>query len=199
MSSREKILDAIFKCKPALEPLPEIVMAPEYDFNVLVQQFILKAQSSGAIVIKIENIQIVKNDLQRNLENGAYVINAVEALGTVSKAINISTHADILEPIEIAYITGTLGVSENGAVWLEESRIRNRLLPFICQHLVIVLDAGKIVATMHDAYKHINIDKEGYGVFLAGPSKTADIEQSLVIGAHGAGSLKVYLTGERFF
>ena len=69
----------------------------------------------------------------------------------------------------------------------------NRLLPFICQHLVIVLDANKIVANMHEAYRQITIDKEGYGVFLAGPSKTADIEQSLVIGAHGARSVSIYI------
>lgn len=45
---------------------------------------------------------------------------------------------------------------------------------------------------MHEAYKRLDISQIGFGVFLAGPSKTADIEQSLVIGAHGARSLVVF-------
>lgn len=66
----------------------------------------------------------------------------------------------------------------------------HRALPFITQHLVIVLDKQKIVANMHQAYAMLK-NIEGYGVFIAGPSKTADIEQSLVIGAHGARSMIV--------
>ena len=91
------------------------------------------------------------------------------------------------------YIQGTLGVAENGAIWLYEHHIINRLLPFICQHLVLILHKKDLVSTLHEAYQHIHIARDGYGVFLAGPSKTADIEQSLVIGAHGARSLVVYL------
>src|SRR5665647_2398138 len=116
MSSREKILEAISKNKPAPEPLPEIVIDTEYNYSVLLQQFILSLQTIGATVIMAENIQTIKN----------------------------------------AYIRGTLGVAENGAVWLQESKMINRLLPFICQHLVIVLDTNKIVANMHDAYRPVS-------------------------------------------
>lgn len=195
MSSREKILEAISKNMPVPQPLPEIVIDTEYDPSVLTQQFMLTLRTIGATVIKAGNIQTIKDDLQKAMANEAYIVNTIEALGMVNKEVNITSNAVFLEPVDKAYISGTLGVAENGAVWLEESKMVNRLLPFICQHLVIVLDAGKIVANMHEAYRQINVNEEAYGVFLAGPSKTADIEQSLVIGAHGSRSLKLYLLG----
>ena len=46
---------------------------------------------------------------------------------------------------------------------------------------------------MHAAYQQLNGQNFDYGLFLSGPSKTADIEQSLVIGAQGAMSLTVIL------
>src|SRR5665647_1448923 len=176
MNSREKILEAISKNKPALQPLREIIIDTEYDSYVLMQQFMITLHTIGATVIKAENIQTIKDDLQKAIASGAHIVNTIEALGMVNKEVNITNDAVFLDPVDKAYISGTLGVAENGAVWLGESKMINRLLPFICQHLVIVLDANKIVANMHEAYRQINIDKEGYGVFLAGPSKTADIE-----------------------
>jgi len=71
-----------------------------------------------------------------------------------------------------------------------------RALPFITQHLAVIVNARNIVATMHDAYSSIGITNQGFGAFIAGPSKTADIEQSLVIGAHGPRSMSLFLVNE---
>jgi L-lactate dehydrogenase complex protein LldG len=96
-----------------------------------------------------------------------------------------------LAEIEVLEIDGEFGVAENGAIWLTEEAMPHRVAPFICQHLVI--NVKKIVPHMHAAYEELGKVKSGFGLFLAGPSKTADIEQSLVIGAHGARSLTVVI------
>jgi L-lactate dehydrogenase complex protein LldG len=96
-----------------------------------------------------------------------------------------------LAEVEVLEIDGAFGVAENGAIWLTEEALPHRVAPFICQHLVIHVQ--KIVPNMHAAYEELSNQTTGFGLFLAGPSKTADIEQSLVIGAHGARSLAVVI------
>jgi L-lactate dehydrogenase complex protein LldG len=96
-----------------------------------------------------------------------------------------------LAEVEVLEIDGEFGVAENGAIWLTEEAMPHRVAPFICQHLVI--NVKKIVPNMHAAYEELGKVNSGFGLFLAGPSKTADIEQSLVIGAHGARSLTIVI------
>jgi L-lactate dehydrogenase complex protein LldG len=194
MNSREKILGAISINKPSLIELPVIDIKSTSSLSVdWVDEFIKTLESIGGKVVQLSSIDLIKLEIQQAKLRGEYIVNTLPLLGEVNNEINPTMEASLLESIDRAYIEGSIGVAENGSVWLYEHQIKNRLLPFICQHLVICLNINKIVPNMHEAYQQVDVAKEGYGVFLAGPSKTADIEQSLVIGAHGARSLLVYL------
>lgn len=90
-----------------------------------------------------------------------------------------------LSNIDLAVVKGNFAIAENGAIWMKNENNRHRALYFIAQNIVIVIDENELLNNMHEAYEKINFEDAGYGVFISGPSKTADIEQSLVIGAHG--------------
>lgn len=100
-----------------------------------------------------------------------------------------------LESLDLMVCKGHFGVAENAAVWVKLPDLRYRVSLIIAEHLAIVVKKEDILNNMHEAYerKEMNFDQSGYGVFLSGPSKTADIEQCLVIGAHGPKSCTVFI------
>jgi L-lactate dehydrogenase complex protein LldG len=193
MNAREKILSAVRDNKPSLVPMPELTIDRHPKSISLLDEFSATLTRIGGTPVIVRDMNEVSRDIEIAFQAGDHIVNTIDGLSDVNRSALLGSDATTLEPVFKAYIQGTMGVAENGSIWLYESSMVNRLLPFICQHLVIVLRAENIVSTMHDAYRTIDTARDGYGLFLAGPSKTADIEQSLVIGAHGARSLRVFL------
>lgn len=85
------------------------------------------------------------------------------------------------------------GVAENGAVYIDSTDVTQRAVVVLAEHIVVLVSRETIVPTMHEAMAMLS-DTAGCGWFLSGPSKTADIEQSLVIGAQGSRTLRVIVT-----
>ncbi|MBC7511301.1 MAG: LUD domain-containing protein [Ferruginibacter sp.] len=95
--------------------------------------------------------------------------------------------------VDVAIITAHFGEDENGPVWVTEELLHERVLLFICQHLVAIINKENTVVSMHDACDKIASMQYGFGTFIPGPSKTPDIEQSLVLGAHGPKKTTVFI------
>jgi L-lactate dehydrogenase complex protein LldG len=103
--------------------------------------------------------------------------------------------AHAIEGLGLAVVPGAFAVAENGAVWVPGDGLRPRGIFVVTEHLALVVPAAEVVHDMHEAYRRIAFPSAGFGTFVAGPSKTADIEQALVIGAHGARSCTLFLVG----
>ncbi len=138
-------------------------------------------ENAGAKLIKV-----TKDNLEEELSK--LVNKSVATIYNYNiKSINPNNFksAKELENIESAIVHAKFGVSENGAVWINEPNNHHRAIYTIVKRLIIILEE-KIVGTMAEAYDLISNEDINYGLFISGPSKTADIEQTLVIGAHGA-------------
>jgi L-lactate dehydrogenase complex protein LldG len=192
VNSREKILAAVKKNQPALEGLPSLQDIDAIRFDNVQSTFKTVLESIGGVLMAADNLQQVTEFVTNHFKEGNKYITSIAALTGIEK-INSEEDAHKLEDVEVAVINGSFAVAENAAIWVTESSVKVRVLPFICQHLVVVLDPESIVHNMHEAYERIAGADYGYGVFIAGPSKTADIEQSLVLGAHGPKSMTVFM------
>ena len=98
-----------------------------------------------------------------------------------------------VQPVEVLVIQGSFIVAENGAVWYNSSQTARSMI-FLAENLVILLDRNEVVHHMHEAYSRVATETFAYGTFISGPSKTADIEQALVIGAQGPRSMTLLIT-----
>jgi L-lactate dehydrogenase complex protein LldG len=184
MSSKQTILNDIKLNNCVQEvPLPNITNFG-ITFEDKIEQFKQSLQSVGgeAIMCKKEEL----DEVIKKLYPEAIIFASNTHLCTLNNIhlenINEPHH---LKDIEVAIVKGEFGIAENGAVWMNNRDNKHRALYFIAENIVIIIHKQDLVHNMHEAFERIDYEEIDFGAFISGPSKTADIEQSLVIGAHG--------------
>ena len=171
MSAREEILSAI---RAAAVPSASVPSAPATDAllapssHILMEQFLRALTQVGGRGLVLERSQSLDDAIAQVRTD----------LGTASGSLLV--------------LHGLFAVAENGAVYVDEADLNARTDVVLPEHLVIVVPAGAVVANLHEAMPLIP-RHSACGWFLSGPSKTADIEQALVVGAQGSRTVHVIL------
>lgn len=190
MDSREKILSQVRRNQPGVAMLPDLNFSSSSDN--LAEKFGTVLVNIGGAVLEVSGWDELHASLVTNFTNER-IVTTIPELSQRIGTVDFRQDPHLLENVALAVLPGKFAVAENGAVWITDEMMGDRALPFICENLALVIRKQDILPTLSEAYQQIGMSFYNLGTFIAGPSKTADIEQSLVLGAHGAKSLVVYL------
>jgi L-lactate dehydrogenase complex protein LldG len=192
MSSREQILSTIKKNLPESVPLPNLE-GNWIQYDDPIQQFLTALESVGGEGHIISSVEEISQHLADESTDDKVVVSCVPGVFDGRFDLSSVTDPHDLANVDLAVLPGEIMVAENGAIWVTDKNVPIRVVFFLSQHLSLVVPKSAIVHNMHEAYERIAPGDRAFGTFISGPSKTADIEQSLVKGAHGARTLQVFL------
>ena len=157
-------------------------------YDDTVEQFIEMSRNVGSNVIVAKQGESLDDIVRRAYPEAKVIASDLKELTIAT--LNPDTVADAQS------LNGTeIGVAENGCVWIPQ-QMKEKAVCFISEYLVIVLSKNSIVNNMHEAYDRITMPSTGLGTFISGPSKTADVEQALVMGAQAARGVTVVIREE---
>ena len=188
--SRDAILAALRRATLPECPAAALDFTP-VRFEDPAARFAEALEAAGGRCVEVSSGQDV-GEVLRGLPVFAMARRVYSALPGEASTQDVARPHDLAD-LDLAVLSGTPAVAESGAVWVVPPDLQARAAAFLAQHLVLVVPRSALVHELHAAYARIDAAASAFGCFVAGPSKTADIEQALVIGAHGPRSLHVLL------
>ena len=195
MGSRETILERIRRNTQDIHEYPDLTALKEsaVRYKDRVTAFRESLEAAGGKAVIAESPSDIDSIIRREYPDAERIVSPVSILECRTASPDDHAEPEELDGTDVAVVRGDFGVAENGAVWITDYG-KHRALLFIAEALVILLSRNCIADNMHQAYSRAELNRErDFGTFISGPSKTADIEQALVFGAHGARSVTVIL------
>lgn len=162
-------------------------------YDDTVAQFVEASKTVGAQVVMAQAGESLDSIVRRAYPDAKVIASDIAELSIATLNPDTVAEAQNLNGTDVGVVRGQIGVAENGCVWIPQM-MKEKAVCFIAEYLVIVLPKSGIVNNMHEAYARIEMPTTGLGTFISGPSKTADIEQALVMGAQAARGVTVVIT-----
>ena len=196
MATREALLAALRRAAPRETPKPDLsALGVKYADGTKQFADVLAAVGGACVRVPDRAAAHAAVSALPVCRDARRVVSLVPGVGAANVALEALPDPHALEGLDVSILPGELAVAENGAVWVDGATFHHRVVFVVPEHLVLVVDAANVVNDMHEAYARLAGRPVRYGLFISGPSKTADIEQALVIGAQGARSCTVVLVG----
>ena len=194
MSNKEDILKRYRENVKVKYDMPSLDDIKAITYPDPLVQFIKMSESVGGQVIEVESGRDINKLIKDLYPDAKEIASNLPEITIATRNPDTVGRARDLNGTDVGVIRGMFGVAENGCIWIPQ-QMKEKAVCFISENLVILMPKSEIVNNMHEAYKRIEFDKEydGYGTFISGPSKTADIAQVLVMGAQAARSITVLL------
>ena len=157
------------------------------------QQFVEATKTAGGQVIVAEEGESWDELVRKAYPVAKTFSSNLPEITIAQKNPDTVAEASDLNGTDVGIVRGEVGVAENACIWIPQT-MKEKAVLFISEYLVIFLNKKDVVNNMHEAYARIGMDpKYNFGTFISGPSKTADIEQALVMGAQAARGVTVVL------
>lgn len=156
------------------------------------KQFVEMSKTVGGRVVELEAGQDINDVIKVCYPEAKVIASNLPEVTIANRNPDTVAEANDLNGTDVGVVRGVFGVVENGCIWIPQT-MKEKAVCFISEYLVILLDRKQIVNNMHEAYRRIEFNSYGYGCFISGPSKTADIAQALVMGAQAARGVTVVL------
>lgn len=197
MSSKEDILKKYRANIRQQFDMPDLSDINAITYPDPLLQFMNMTKSVGGNAIEVESGRDANELIRELYPDAKEIASNLPEITIATRNPDTVGRARDLNGTDVGVIRGKFGVAENGCVWIPQ-QMKEKVVCFISENLIILLPKSQIVNNMHEAYKRIEFDKtyDGYGTFISGPSKTADIAQVLVMGAQAARSVTVLLLQE---
>lgn len=194
MSNKEDILKRYRENVKVKYDMPSLDDIKAITYPDPLVQFIKMSESVGGQVIEVDSGRDINSLIKDLYPEAKEIASNLPEITIATRNPDTVGRARDLNGTDVGVIRGMFGVAENGCIWIPQ-QMKEKAVCFISENLVILMPKSQIVNNMHEAYKRIEFDKEydGYGTFISGPSKTADIAQVLVMGAQAARSVTVLL------